>query len=293
MANYDVVGNVVIVKFRQEDKLKDKKKFAEDFLKKHKSVRTVLEKVGGFSGRLRTQVTKFIAGEKTKEVLYKENGCEFRFNVDTCYFSPRLSTDRLEVSGMIKKGENVLVMFGGVGPYAVVIGKQSKAEKVVSVELGREPTKYAKENIKRNKLQGKVEAVGGDVRRRVPELKERFDRIVMARPNLKDSFLDVAFRVLKKGGIIHYHGFYPEAERGEMIEMIKVEAKRARKKIKILRVKKAGEIGTKKYRYRVDLKVSLFIEADEPNTYLPGSLSNLAVWAASNSHCNLFLISGV
>lgn len=37
-----------------------------------------------------------------------------------------------------------------------------------------------------------------------------------------------------------------------MLEMIHDEALRAKKKINILKVKKAGEIGTKKFRWRVD-----------------------------------------
>ncbi|MFH1290810.1 MAG: methyltransferase domain-containing protein [Nanoarchaeota archaeon] len=253
MANYDVIGNVVIVKFKREEKLKDKKKWAEKFLKEHKQVRTVL-KEGKFKGRLRTKSTKHVAGERTKEVLYRENGCLFRFNVDTCYFSPRLSTERKELAGKVKKGEDVLVMFGGVAPFAVVMSKMSKARRVVSVEISRACNKYAKENIKRNKLMN-VEVIQGDVRKRVPEVKEKFDRVVMARPRLRDSFLDVGFRAVKKGGVIHYYGFYPENEKKELIEMVKKEAKVARKKIRILKVKKAGEVGTKKYRWRVDLKV--------------------------------------
>jgi len=253
MANYDVIGNVVVVKFKKGDKVVVKKKWAKDFLKKHGSVRTVLEKSGKFSGRLRTQTTKWIAGEKTKEALHRENGCEFRLNVDTCYFSPRLSSDRLAVAGMVKKGENVLIMFGGVGPYAIVIGKNSKAGRIVSVELGKECSKYARENVKRNKID--VEIIQGDVRRKVPLLKEKFDRIVMARPHLKDSFLDVAFGVLKKGGVIHYHGFYLEENLRELKELILEDAKKTRKKIKILGVKKAGEIGVRRFRYRVDIKV--------------------------------------
>lgn len=254
MANYDVVGNIAIIKFREEDKLRNKKKIAEKFLKEHKAVRTVLEKSNKFSGRLRTQSTKYLAGEKTKEALYKENGCLFRLNVDSCYFSPRLSAERLEIAKMTKKGENVLVMFGGVAPFAIVISKHSKAKKVVSVELGRECSKYALENVKRNKLTN-VEIIQGDVKRVLPKMKKKFDRVVMARPNLKDSFLNVTFPVVKKNGIIHYYGFYPELEKDEMISMIREEALKARRKIRILKVKKAGEIGTKKYRFRVDLKV--------------------------------------
>lgn len=255
MANYDIIGNICIVKFKKQTGSREKKKFALRFLRKHASVRTVLEKSERFKGRLRTLKTKFIAGEKTKEALYKENGCIFRFNVDSCYFSPRLSTERLEIAKMVKKDERVLVMFGGVAPYAIVIAKMSKAGKVVSVELGRECCKYAMQNVKLNKLSGRVELIQGDVRRVVPKLKEKFNRIVMPRPNLRDSFLDIAFLRIKKNGIIHYYGFYPEDEKDKMLWMIGSEAKKARRKIKILNVKKAGDIGVRKFRYRVDIKI--------------------------------------
>ena len=202
---------------------------------------------------MRTQKTKFVAGVKTKEVLYRENNCEFRFNVDTCYFSPRLSAERKEIAEKINKGEKVLVMFGGVAPFAIVIAKNSKAGKVVSIELGRECCKYALENVKRNKVRDRVEIVQGDVKRKV---SGKFDRVVMARPNLKDSFLDVAFRAIKKNGMIHYYGFCLESEKEELKKLIVNEALKAKKKIKILKIKKAGEIGKRKFRFRVDIKIT-------------------------------------
>jgi tRNA (guanine37-N1)-methyltransferase len=276
MANYDVVGNIVIVKFPREAKSKDKKEFAEKYLKEYPNVRTVLEKSAKFKGRLRTQKTKFLAGEKTKEALYNENGCTFRLNVDTCYFSPRLNSERKEIALLVKPNENVLVMFAGVAPFSVVIAKLSKAKKVVSVELNRECTKYAHENVKKNKLTN-VQVVQGDVKKVVPKLtkpsqvgfgerrekskdfsralKEKFDRIVMPRPQLKDSFLPTAFKAIKKGGTIHYYGFYPEIEVQKLKELIETEAKKAKKKIKILRIKKAGEVAMRKFRFRVDFKV--------------------------------------
>jgi len=254
MAKYDVLGNVAIFKFSRSDKLRDKKKIAEKFLKTHKAVSTVLEKVEKFKGRLRTLKTKYIAGEKTKEALYKENNCSFRLNVDSCYFSPRLASERKEIASKIKRGEGVLVMFGGVAPYAIVISKLSKAKRVVSMELGRACGVYAKENVKRNKVD--VELVQGDVRKKVSLLKGKFDRIVMARPRLKDSFLDVAFRKIKKSGIIHYYGFYEEKDaKSELKKLIMGEAKKAGKKVKIVKIKKAGDIAPYKYRYRVDFKV--------------------------------------
>ena len=145
-SGYDIVGNIAIVKFSKEAKAKEKKKFAEKLLKSQKSVTTVLEKTRGFKGRLRKHETKYLAGEKTKEALYHENGCVFRFNVDSCYFSPRLSNERKELAKKVKKGDSVLVMFAGVGPYPIVIAKNSKAEEVYSNEINREANKYS-ENV--------------------------------------------------------------------------------------------------------------------------------------------------
>ena len=255
MANYDILGNIAIIKFQKNTKKKEKLLFSKNLLKNNKGLKTILEKKGKFSGRLRTQKTGYIIGEKTKESLYKENNCTFRLNVETCYFSPRLSNDRKEIADMIKKGEEVLVMFGGIAPYAIVIGKISKANNVISVELSRECNKYAQENVKRNKLEDKVKIIPGDVKKVLPKLKQKFDRIVMARPNLKDSFLNIAFKSIKKNGTIHYHGFYNEDNLEELKDLIKEEAKKAKKKIKITKIKKAGDIAPYKYRYRVDFDV--------------------------------------
>ena len=89
--SFNILGNVAVINFSRGTKNLDKKKFALDILKKNKFIKTVLEKSGKFHGRLRKMHTKHIAGEKNKEVLYKENNCSFRFNIDTTYFSPRLS----------------------------------------------------------------------------------------------------------------------------------------------------------------------------------------------------------
>ena len=102
MAPYDILGSIAIVKFKRGVSSTEKKKFAKKLLSGN--VKTILEKSGKFKGRLRTPSTKFVLGEKTKEALYRENGCIFRLNVDSCYFSPRLSTERKEIAEMCRKG---------------------------------------------------------------------------------------------------------------------------------------------------------------------------------------------
>tara|TARA_Y100000310_G_C20624654_1_gene785183 strand:+ start:318 stop:1250 length:933 start_codon:yes stop_codon:yes gene_type:complete len=162
---YDLLGSIALVRFPKEFKQKEKKKFADGLLKNQKPIKTVLEKYGKIKGRLRKIQTRHLAGEKTKEVLYRENNCVFRFNIDTTYFSPRLSNERKEIAQKIKKGQEVLVMFAGVSPYSIVIAKSSKAKKVYSNEINREANKYAKLNIRLNKLKDKVELIPGDVKR--------------------------------------------------------------------------------------------------------------------------------
>jgi len=252
---FNVLGNVAIVNFSEGVKKKDKIEFANKILKEQNNITTVLEKSGNFSGRLRKMKTSYLAGEKTKEVLYKENNCVFRFNVDTTYFSPRLSNERKEIASMIKKNENVLVMFAGVSPFSIVIAKNSKAKKIYSNELNREANKYGELNISLNRVKDRVEFVKGDVKKVSKKLNDLFDVIVMPRPNLKDTFLESAFNLSKRGTRIYYYGFCKIGEEKLIVEQIKKEAGKFKKKIKILKVKKAGEIAPYKMRVRIDFQV--------------------------------------
>jgi len=248
--SYDVVGNIAILKFASSVKKAEKVRVAKQLMGERKSVRTVVEKSDRVKGRLRTIKTLYLAGEKTLEALYLENGCRFRLNIESCYFSPRLSNERKVVADQVKKGERVLVMFAGVGPFSIVIAKNSSASEVVSLELGKECCKYARENVVLNKLSN-VSVVQGDVKR--VKLTSKFDRVVMPRPNLDDSFLASAFLVIKKSGTINYYGF--SRDKDEVVGVIKSEALKAKKKIRILRSKKAGDIAPGKFRWRVDFKV--------------------------------------
>jgi len=253
--SFDLLGSIAIVNFPREFKLKDKKKFAESLMSSNKSIKTVLEKIGKIKGRLRKPKTKYITGEKTKEVLYKENNCVFRFNIDTTYFSPRLSNERKDIANNIKKNAEVIVMFAGVAPFSIVIAKNSKVSKVYSNEINRSANKYAKLNVERNKLKNKIEFLDGDIKRVVTKLKrkkKKFDVIVMPRPQLKDSFLKQAFDLAKKGTKIYYYDFCDFDKIDEVVEKIKIQAKKSKKRIKILKTKQAGELAPYKIRLRVD-----------------------------------------
>src|SRR3989344_578075 len=257
MRSFDVIGNIAVLK--QE---RGNRKRAERILKQNKNIRAVVEKTERVKGRLRTLKTKYLAGEKTKEALYKENNCVFRLNIDTCYFSPRLASERARVAEKIKRRgagkKDVLVMFAGVAPFPIVTAKIAKPKMIVAIELGRECCRYASMNVKLNKLKN-IEIMQGDVKKIIPGLKrkrQKFGIIVMPRPQLKETFLKEAFSASKKGAIIFYYDFCKEDKVSGMLEKIKDEAKKAKKKIRILEIKKAGDIAPYKYRYCVEMKVA-------------------------------------
>lgn len=256
--SFNVLGNIAIVNFSDNTNLLSKKKFAQEIMDNNNSIKTVLEKSGKFSGRLRKMETKHLLGERNKEVLYKENNCSFRFNIDTTYFSPRLSNERKEVSSFIKKDSSVLVMFAGVAPFSIVVAKTSNPKEVYSNEINREANKYAELNAQLNKVKDKIKFVNGDIKRVAIKLKEqnkKFDFILMPRPNLKESFLEQAFMLSKRGTIVFYYDFCKIEEKDEIVQKVKEEAKRFKKKIKVLNVKNAGETAPYKVRVRVDFKV--------------------------------------
>lgn len=251
--SFDVIGSIAVIEIPSQ-LIRKEKLIAKTLMASHSNIKTVLKKEGKIKGRLRTRKLKWIAGEKTKETVCKENGCSFKLDVEKCYFSPRMANDRLEIAKQIRPGEKVLVMFGGIAPYAIVIAKNSKAKKVYSIEINKTASKYAIQNVRLNKLDN-VEIIQGDVKKIIPKLRKKgikFDRIVMARAQLNDYFLEDAMKVAKKGCIINLHDFlFEEDIPAKALDNIGKHIK----KFKLIRWKMAGDIGPRKYRIRVDFVV--------------------------------------
>ncbi len=263
MARFDVIGNIAVVKFDEKTTNKEKKRFSRELLKNHKNIGTVLEKSDRIKGRLRIWKLKYLAGENTRETIHTESGCRMKLNVKKCYFSPRMSTDRIEVAKQVKNNEKVLVMFSGIGPYGLVIAKNAKPSRIDMIEIGKECCKYARENIELNRVNN-VNVIQGDVKRVIKKggliientfLKTRYDRIIMARPNLKDDFLEQAFYVSSVGTKINYHFFGKKEEMNSFIEAAKKKARKKGLKLHVTRKKKTTEIGPYKYRFRIDFAV--------------------------------------
>ncbi|MGC8676577.1 MAG: class I SAM-dependent methyltransferase, partial [Candidatus Micrarchaeia archaeon] len=200
---YDVLGNIAIINKMNAN---DAKKFAKEIMRANKRVKTVVMKSGAVSGKYRTRGYAHILGERNYVAAYRENGCVFVFDIRKAFFSARLAYERKRIAEQVKEGEHVMVMFAGVGPFAIEIAKARKRASVVAIELNSYAYESMLENIRLNKT-ANVVAVKGDVRKKSGQYRNWADRIVMPLPKSAASFFESVAAVAKKKCVVHYYAF--------------------------------------------------------------------------------------
>lgn len=252
----EVIGKILILEIPPELEKKERV-IAEAYLKVTKNLETVVKKDQIHSGVYRTRKVKVLAGKNQKETLHGENGVKMWVNLEETYFSARSATERMRIAHLIQKGEEVLVMFSGVGPYQLVLAKNSPAKKIYGIEINPTAHQLALKNIVLNHVHDRVFIYEGDVRTLVPQFfaKKKFDRIVMPLPKTGEEFLDVAFQVAKKGTLIHLYAFLSEEEVAGHKQRINSICKELKRKVKILEVVKCGQFAPNVFRMCFDLKV--------------------------------------
>ncbi len=243
---FDIIGDILVVK-------QASRKECEALLRKF-HVKTVVKKAGEYEGRYRVMPIRVLCGEKRTEAVHRENGVEVKLDLRNCYFSPRLQNERMRIAKQIKKGENVLVMFSGIGIYPLVIAKYSGAKKIAGIELNKHAHKYAEENCRREE---RIVLYQGDAKTVVPKLarfKQRFDRIIMPLPKTGEKFLQTALKAIKKKGIIHFYHFTNEKDfPDKTINEIKKNCPKL--KFKVLNAVKCGQYAPGKFRVCLDFQV--------------------------------------
>ncbi len=199
----DVIGDIAVVRL-EGFSVREKRKIAKALLGEMKNVAVVMEQEGAVEGEYRLRKLLHLAGEKRTLTTHRENGCAFKVDVARCYFSPRLSTERLTVARAVRKKERVLNMFAGVGPYSIPIAKLAGA-KVVSCEINEVAARLHEENDRINKVEDLVTVICGDAAELPSMTRLKFDRVLMPLPQEADRFFPAALSMAKKGGVIHYY----------------------------------------------------------------------------------------
>jgi tRNA (guanine37-N1)-methyltransferase len=222
--SYDIVGDIAIVRLTEASQ-KHGQAVAEAILRVHKNVKTVLGQKSPICGDYRLRELEFIAGEKKTSTIHKESGCLFSVDVRECYFSPRLSYERMRIAKQVKNREVIANMFAGVGCFSIIIAKHSDADKVYSIDVNPVAVKKMQENVGLNRLYEKVVPILGDAKDIIEErLCHIADRVLMPLPGKALEYLSYASLGLKEaGGWIHYYDFEHAKKNENPILKIKVK----------------------------------------------------------------------
>jgi len=255
ISSYDVIGDIAIVEI-PDDMKKDSRNIAKSIVDVHPHIKTVLDKQGERFGECRLRELNPIIGKDTV-TEHKENSCVFKVDVAKAYFSPREGTERLRIANQVNPNETVLVMFAGVGPFAIIIGKkQPKVKKVYAVEINPDAVKYMEENINRNKLRYVVEPILGDAKEKCKAYYGKCNRVIMPLPHEGRKFLETAIKCLKPKGIVHFYYIGHENDMFKMAkDIVKMECDKLGKKCRILSQNRVLPYGPRMFKVCIDFEV--------------------------------------
>ncbi len=250
----EIVGDILILEIPQELKSKERL-IAEAYLQITKHIKTVVRKEDVHTGEFRTRKVRILAGKLTKETVHRESGVQLKLHVEKTYFSSRLGHERLRIAKQVKRGEKILVMFSGVGPYPLILAKNTEAQKIYGIELNPFAHYYAMQNVELNNLSSKVIIKEGDVRTVVPKMKQTFDRVILPLPKTGEEFLPLALSKAKQGTTIHFYSFLREEDISKEGRRIAVQCRKLGRTVRIIRKVKCGQFSPGTFRICFDMKV--------------------------------------
>ena len=206
--SFDIIGDIAIIKMHNGSD-SNAAEVANKIMSIHRGVKSVFVQAGPIFGDFRVRTLKLAAGENKTTTRYRESGCVFAVDVEKCYFSPRLLYERSRIAGLVKPGETVVNMFAGVGCFSIIIAKTVGQSKVFSIDVNPVAVEFMKENIRINRVFGKVVPLLGDSKEIIEaDLQCKADRVLMPLPEKAIEYLPYAICSLKKqDGWIHYYDF--------------------------------------------------------------------------------------
>jgi len=211
LMKYQKLGNIIILN-------KKDMSTAERLLSYQPNTKTIMYKAGSIFGKYRQPKIKKLCGNGTV-TIHKEHDCFFKIDVEKIMWSKGNHKERIRLISKVKPKEIIVDMFAGIGYFSIPLAKKSKAKRIYSVELNPVSFSYLLDNIKLNKTR-KIKPINADSSR--VKIPEKADRVLMGLLPSAVDFIPRALKIVKNGGMIHYHGLD-----GEKPEKLLEEVRRA------------------------------------------------------------------
>ncbi len=204
---YEVIGDIAIVNLPWS--LVDEKYLIAEALASHrKDVKVVLLKKNKLAGEKRIGEFEMLLGDRTT-TLHRENGCIFHVDIAKTYFSGKMYFERQRIVENVKDGEDILVLFCGVGPFLIPIARK-KDVNIMGLDSNPIACALFKKNAELNDIDADI--ILGDAKSMNSLFKKDFDRIVMPAPYGQDHFLALAGSLIGPEGVIHFYTFKKDFE---------------------------------------------------------------------------------
>ncbi len=260
--SYDIIGNIILIKIPLL-LLKYKKQIGKALLEANKNIKTVCLSYP-ISGELRTRKIEVIAGQNNTKTSHFEYGVKYELDIKKTYFSPRLANERKRIADQINKGETIVDMFTGIAPFSIIIAKYSNPKIIYAIDKNKDAIKYAKQNIKANKLLDKIELVNADAKEVKDILNKKgvkADRIIMNLPFSSYLFFKNALNIASRSCMIHYYNIVKEENIEKRVNSLKKISEKQNFKLVKLNVKKIKTYAPRVFYIGIDITAQK-IDAD-------------------------------
>ncbi|TRY55261.1 hypothetical protein DNTS_015741, partial [Danionella cerebrum] len=201
-SGYSRVGHIAHMNLR-EHQLPYRNLIGQVIMDKTPGITCVVNKTNTIDSTYRNFQMEVLAGESNMVAKVRENGILYEFDFSRVYWNPRLSTEHERIVSLLHRGDTVVDVFAGVGPFAIPAARRGC--NVLANDLNPESFHWLQHNAKLNKVDKKITAfnmdgrefIQGPVRERLPALLKASHKIhiVMNLPALALEFLD-AFKGL-------------------------------------------------------------------------------------------------
>lgn len=201
---FHVIGNIAILSLAPE-LLAYKKEIAGAVLSSGKNIHTVLNKTSKLQGEKRVAGFELLAGCGNTITTHKEFGFLYRLDVASVFFNSHLGYERMRVAAAVVAGEDVLLPFSGVGPFAIPLA--ARGAHVLALEKSREACHYLAENARLNRVERMIAIVNADAFHMAKLLRKDFHRAVIPAPYGADGILETVLPLVKSKGRLHFYTF--------------------------------------------------------------------------------------
>ena len=252
---FDQIGNICLLRLDPEETSKEfRVRTGELIVENYPKIATAVNKKDITKGLERVFPLEYLSGVRNFKSWHREYGVDIKIDLENAYFNPRLAEEHCRVSHEIRRGEKILDLFTGVGPFALHSAKIIQC-RVYAVDINPVAISCLEESIRRNKLKGEILPIIGNAETILRENRD-FDRIIINLPELSIDFLGLAAYSIKNDGFIHMYQFINVVKLPiQFMESLIEDKLKNTHKYKIHNIQIGREISPSKVQMNADLQI--------------------------------------